>query len=142
MTVRKIVAEWLKAHGYDGLCNYNCGCGGTNLDDLMPCEDGGNIGSCVPAYRHVCAGTAEECEDCGNEVCDGSSPGTVRFAEHRPVTKAGKTVRLSEGPFVRCVAPWLPCGYRANGLCTHEYLCTLEEEIKSAYYDECTGEEI
>jgi len=35
-----IVREWLRDHGFDGLCNCaaECGC---RLDDLMPCEEPG-----------------------------------------------------------------------------------------------------
>ena len=39
MTLREILVDWLKSHGYDGLCNSdndNCGC---SLDDFMPCGD-------------------------------------------------------------------------------------------------------
>ena len=82
MTVCQIVSEWLKANRFDGLCNHDCGCG---LNNLMPCEDGGNISSCVPAYKDVCRGTVAECEDCGMEACDGLTPGTERFSQHRPM---------------------------------------------------------
>ena len=36
MTVKEIVIRYLQFHGYDGLCNIDCGCG---LDNLMPCGD-------------------------------------------------------------------------------------------------------
>ena len=51
MTVIEIVAEFLRTHGYDGLCNPDaeCGCG---LDDFVPC--GAVIVDCLPAYRHLC----------------------------------------------------------------------------------------
>jgi len=45
MTVREIVAEWLAAHGYDGLAYDGCGC---KLDDLMPCCEPGR--ECEAAY--------------------------------------------------------------------------------------------
>jgi hypothetical protein len=41
MNIRKIVEAWLKADGYDGLCDLDCdyeGCG-CLLDDLMPCDE-------------------------------------------------------------------------------------------------------
>lgn len=43
-------AAWLKAHGLDGLCRQDCGCG---LDNLAPCESGPGP-DCVPAYRIPC----------------------------------------------------------------------------------------
>lgn len=45
--VREIVAQWLRANHYDGLCNANgeCGCG---LDELMPCQ-------CINERNCVCA---------------------------------------------------------------------------------------
>ena len=48
MTVKEIVIDWLKEHGYHGLCPEDCGCG---IDDLMPC---GNecMEYCEPAYKH------------------------------------------------------------------------------------------
>ncbi len=36
MTTAEIVADWLRAHGYDGLAGEDCGCA---LDDLMPCGE-------------------------------------------------------------------------------------------------------
>ena len=44
--VREIVKEWLRAHGYDGLCYYDCGC---EIEDLMPCT--GYSADCQPGYR-------------------------------------------------------------------------------------------
>ena len=46
MTVKEIVADWLKEHGCEGLCDDDCGC---VLDDLMPC--GGEYGKCVAAVK-------------------------------------------------------------------------------------------
>lgn len=47
MTVKEIVAEWLKEHGYDGLYYPDtCGC---LLDDLMPC--GESCDHCEPGYK-------------------------------------------------------------------------------------------
>ncbi|AKS22821.1 MAG: hypothetical protein C75L2_00020094 [Leptospirillum sp. Group II 'C75'] len=49
MTVKDILADYLKFHGFDGLCHPNteCGCG---LDDLIgPCE--GAQQDCQPAHR-------------------------------------------------------------------------------------------
>jgi hypothetical protein len=38
ITIRKIVEEWLKKNGCDGLClpSHGCGC---ELNDLMPCDE-------------------------------------------------------------------------------------------------------
>jgi hypothetical protein len=68
-TVVGIVSEWLKANGYDGLTNNECGC---LLDDLMPCDD--PQGNCEAAYKKEC--TLENCQngDCGAD-CDGFKPG-------------------------------------------------------------------
>jgi len=46
MTIRKIVAEWLHANGYTGLCGDECGC---SLADLMPCD---GVDDCTPGYLH------------------------------------------------------------------------------------------
>jgi len=60
-TVRAIVAEYLKAHGYDGLYDAGGECGCEN-DDLMPCcgawGGSGNVPACQPGYRTIC--------DCGD----------------------------------------------------------------------------
>lgn len=34
--VKEICKDWLQTHGYDGLCNDECGC---RIDDLMACSD-------------------------------------------------------------------------------------------------------
>ena len=54
--VHKIVKAYLIEHGYDGLCDDECGCG---VDDLMTC--GNYSGCCVPGYRVPCDCGAEEC---------------------------------------------------------------------------------
>lgn len=47
--VRSILADWLRANGYDGLITDGGGCG-CGVDDLMPC--GEPAPSCRPAYVH------------------------------------------------------------------------------------------
>lgn len=59
MTLHEIVAEWLREHGYDGLCRDTCGCG---LDDLMPCGEPGD--DCVPAYKRRCDAPCPDSGDC------------------------------------------------------------------------------
>lgn len=46
MTAREIVRSYLVEHGYDGLCNEECGCGVKNFG---PC--GGLMSDCIPARR-------------------------------------------------------------------------------------------
>lgn len=54
ITVEKMVRDWLKSHGYNGLWTdfgggtESCGCG---LDDLCPCGDPYPSG-CVAAHKH------------------------------------------------------------------------------------------
>ena len=48
MTTQEILKEWLEDHGYDGLCNIDCGCG---VDDLFCCYDSRFL-DCKPAYKH------------------------------------------------------------------------------------------
>lgn len=48
-SVHKIVVDYLKANGYDGLYCYDAECGCV-LDDLAPCCD--YICACEPAYNH------------------------------------------------------------------------------------------
>ena len=55
MTVREIVAQWLRDHGYDGLYHDgDCGC---LLDDLMPCCD--SCDNCEPGYKQPGDGDAD-----------------------------------------------------------------------------------
>jgi hypothetical protein len=46
ITVKTIIEDYLRAHGFDGLCNDDCGC---PLGALMPC-DGYDIATCTPGY--------------------------------------------------------------------------------------------
>ncbi len=74
-TMRDILTEWLRAHGYDGLCNpdIECGCA---LDDLQPCDS--YMLSCKPAYKGPCTCGwgcefdmyVEKPEHLEQEVCD------------------------------------------------------------------------
>lgn len=52
MTVKKIITDYLKNHGYDGLFNFECGC---ELDDLIPCV--AYMDGCEAGYKQPC--------DCG-----------------------------------------------------------------------------
>lgn len=67
ITVREILNEYLKKHGYDGLSGRECGC---RLDDLMPCYEPSP--DCEPGYLIEC----EECgETDGPNWCVSSDPG-------------------------------------------------------------------
>jgi len=59
--VKEIIAIYLRANGYDGLCNRDipCGCG---LNDFMPCDGEGGILECEPAM----SGVATEDDEDGN----------------------------------------------------------------------------
>jgi hypothetical protein len=59
MTVKDIIVEWLKAHGYDGLYSEGgeCAC---EMADLCPCDDAGF--SCEPGYKRK--PRADEDPDC------------------------------------------------------------------------------
>ncbi len=58
-TVKTIVAEYLRAHGYDGLwhCDAPCGC---EIDDLEPCEQMSS--ECKAGYKT--AGCNPVCGNC------------------------------------------------------------------------------
>ena len=68
MTVKEILIEWLKAHGFTALCGDECGC---SIDDLMPCEEI-CIHGCEPGYAIPCTACGE-CEsydpDCSPKEC-------------------------------------------------------------------------
>jgi hypothetical protein len=64
VTIREIIVEYLRQHGYDGLCKDSCGCG---LDDLAPC--GGDPMDCQPAHKRKC-----DCENC-DSACDAAGEG-------------------------------------------------------------------
>jgi len=49
MTVKEIIFDWLKNHGYDGLYEEK-GCCGCCLADFMPCDEDGGILDCEPGY--------------------------------------------------------------------------------------------
>jgi hypothetical protein len=61
MNCKEIIIEYLKTHGFDGLCNPygECGCG---IDDLIPCEC--DISECSPAYKRECSGKCCNYLDC------------------------------------------------------------------------------
>ena len=51
VNVREIVTAYLREHGYDGLCNGDCGC--ILGDGFIPCSDA--IDTCEPGHRVPCA---------------------------------------------------------------------------------------
>lgn len=56
MTVKQIVHEWVKEHGYDGLySDIGCGC---KLDDFIPCDMCSM--NCMPGHIIPCPGP-EKC---------------------------------------------------------------------------------
>jgi len=63
MNVEKIVEDWLKTKGYDGLCEPETGCG-CGLDDFAPC--GEMTGNCQAAKYRLCKDCAEP-DNCENE---------------------------------------------------------------------------
>lgn len=52
MNVKEIVAEYLKANGYDALCAVGVVCCGCNIDDFMPCGEPSE--RCEPGYWLCC----------------------------------------------------------------------------------------
>lgn len=57
-TCLTIIRDHLKAHGYDGLSDGECGCGS---DDLAPCCF--DIRRCRPAYHWSCEGCSRAADD-------------------------------------------------------------------------------
>jgi len=57
MNVKEIVREYLRTHGFDGLCCPDAGCA-CLIDDLEPCSEMGS--QCEPGYRGPCDGTCDE----------------------------------------------------------------------------------
>lgn len=55
-SVIEIIQEYLKAHGFDGLCNDDCGCGARDLSPGNCLTD-----DCQAAYEVPC--------DCGDHDC-------------------------------------------------------------------------
>ena len=85
MTVREIVARYLRANGFDGLYNdVGCGC---DLSDLMPCD--GPSDMCEPSFRTYCP-------NCGDDVF---VPVRVRrnLDEGKPPTLRGLLGKLAVG---------------------------------------------
>jgi len=74
MTVKEIVHDWLKEHGYDGLCSDCCGCG---LDELFPCDEGG-CADCVPGHL------TRECDDTECEWYGVSHFHAMKQKENKP----------------------------------------------------------
>ena len=76
--VREIVAEWLKANGFDGLYGYDCGC---TVDDLMPCSSEG-LERCEAGYKTKC--DPEHC------AADGDCDFHIGPAPEKPEKESGK----------------------------------------------------
>ena len=70
-TVKIIVADWLKANGFDGLCNPDAGCG-CLIGDLAPCGEGCDWHVEIPTHTGVESHFADALNwrcSCG-AVCD------------------------------------------------------------------------
>lgn len=76
MTIRDIVVAWLKEHGYDGLCEEECGC---NLNDIMPCNLEGKA-RCRAGK--ICNGPCENCYAEGE-----GEPGGCLTEDGKPIEK-------------------------------------------------------
>ena len=96
MNVKEIVAGWLKANGYDGLCNTDIPCG-CLLGDLAPC--GEMHESCQAGFRR----NISEHASCD---CDGS--GTDHWHVEVPLV-AGLEAHLQDAENWKC-----ECGKRCN----------------------------
>ena len=72
MTLQQIVADGLRAGGFDGLCRGDCGC---RLDDLMPCHEPGI--DCVAG--HIRYGTFDGVDQ-GWIIAQGVAPRTLDYA--------------------------------------------------------------
>ena len=58
-TAIEIIALWLRAHGYDGLRDGDCGCG---LDELLVCRLDHALTTCRAGVKVPC--------DCGDHGCE------------------------------------------------------------------------
>ena len=63
MTVKEIIVNYLKKHGYDGLVNVDIECG-CDIEDL-DCCDNFHLDDCQPAYQNKY--NAKRCKDCDNQ---------------------------------------------------------------------------
>jgi hypothetical protein len=71
MTVKEILIDWLKANGYDGLCNpdindFGSACACSIDDPLEFLECGEYLGDCQTAYLWTCPG--EKIRNCDLEM--------------------------------------------------------------------------
>ena len=55
MVLKDIAKAWLREHGYDGLCNTECGC---RFEDFMLCGEPG--AGCEAAYETKAPEDADE----------------------------------------------------------------------------------
>jgi hypothetical protein len=80
ITIKRIVEDYLKANGFDGLSREDCGCG---IEDLFPCEDVPY--DCHPAYRHKTDADGR-CRDCplSDDDCLFEGGGNVFCVQKRP----------------------------------------------------------
>ncbi len=76
MNVYQIVVDYLKTHGYDGLCSQSCGCG---IDNLMPCESD-IVAGCKPAVKTKC--TPDHCPN--PDECPGYGDSDKNRTCYRP----------------------------------------------------------
>lgn len=99
--VHRIVSDYLRVRGYDGLVNtdFQCGC---TLDDLVCC--GEDFSDCKPAYKVKC--TPDACD----RECDGTQTGWC-MVERKPKPTPSKSA-LCKGTY--------------HGSCAGETMCNPE----------------
>jgi RNase P subunit RPR2 len=81
MDAETIIKNYLIENGYEGLCNFDCGCG---VNGLAPC-DGIQL-DCVPAFKIVC-------DECGDEM----------FYPAESFVRDGKERYVKNGTILNCL---------------------------------------
>ena len=70
LNVKQILVEYLKSNGYDGLCNWGCGCGIDNL----------NYDNCISSNCKAAVKRVATIQDNANSLLD-FMPGQVGYFE-------------------------------------------------------------
>lgn len=117
ITVRTIVAEYLRSHGCDGLLSIRCAC---RLDNLMPCSDeqcpNEDMADCEPGYIRAMDAEGYEGIDWAmvpyKRKVDETDYGAAGWRQNKNTPKPNKTVLVAvwdgwEGDTFLCLAEWI-----------------------------------